>query len=493
MLTALFIAWPLVSILFVWLAGASVAKRVALASTVIQLIGTLYVFFNFPSTAQVQYALDIPWIPTFGIHFNVGIDGISMLMLLLTNLLLPLIILSSFRHEYTRPVIFYSLVLLMQAALVGVFVSLDAFLYYVFWELALIPIYFIILFWGGERRIAVTFKFFIYTIAGSLLMLVAFIFLYMQVPSPSNFSLESLRNLHLSASTQLWVFSAFFIAYAIKMPIFPFHTWQPDTYTEAPPQGTMLLSGIMLKMGIYSVIRWILPITPLALQNGGKIALILGIVGVVYGAWIALTQTNIKRLFAYSSLSHVGLIAAGIFACNMQGVQGGMIQMLTHGINVVGLFFCVQIIMDRLKTDKIANLGGIINKAPVFAVLFMVILLGSIAMPLTNGFIGEFLLLSGIFQTTILDHNSQIFAGIAGLTIILGAVYMLRTYQHTMLGEAKEGMEFHDLYLNEKIVLITIAVLVLLIGIYPQPILNLTEPAVRNLVDGIEKANLIMR
>ena len=493
MLTALFIAWPIVAVLFVWLAGAKHAKSAALGATILQLAFTVYAFMNFPSTAEVQYKFHMDWIPSFGISFDIGMDGISMLMVLLTNLLLPLIVLSSFRHNYTRPAIFYSLVLIMQSALVGVFVAQDAFLYYVFWELALIPIYFIILFWGGERRVAVTFKFFIYTIAGSLLMLVAFIYLYLQVPSPSNFSFASLTNLHLSASTQLWIFCAFFIAYAIKMPIFPFHTWQPDTYSEAPPQGTMLLAGIMLKMGIYSVVRWILPITPLALQSGGKVALILGIVGVVYGAWIALTQKNIKRLFAYSSLSHVGLIAAGIFACNMQGLQGGMIQMLSHGINVVGLFFCVQIIQDRLKTDKISDMGGIINKAPRFAVLFMVIMLGSVALPLTNGFIGEFLLLSGIFQTTILDHNAQIFAAIAGLTIILGAVYMLRTYQRSMLGEAKEGMVFPDLYPNEMIVLVVIALLVVVIGVYPQPILNLTEPAVKHILDGIEKANMLTR
>jgi NADH-quinone oxidoreductase subunit M len=486
MLTAFFIVWPLISVLFIWLAGAANAKKAALGSTLLQFAVTIYAFANFRHNAEVQYGLNLEWIPSFGIHFNIGMDGISMMMVLLTNLLLPLIVLSSFRINYARPIIFYALILVMQSSLVGVFVSLDAFLYYIFWELALIPIYFIILFWGGEKRVPVTFKFFIYTIFGSLLMLVGIIYLYFQVPASSNFNLESFKALHLSAEAQAYIFWAFFIAYAIKVPLVPFHTWQADTYVEAPPQGTMLLSGIMLKMGLYSIIRWILPVTPLAVEQWGRVAIFMGVIGIVYGAWIALSQKDMKRLFAYSSLSHVGLIAAGIFTSTLQGLQGAMIQMLSHGINVIGLFFIAQIIHERMKTNKIDSLGGIINKAPVFAVLFMIVMLGSVALPLTNGFVGEFLLLSGVFQ------YSQILAGFAGLTIILGAVYMLRTYQHTMLGEEKEGI-FTDLFTSEKIVLVVIAGLVLFIGIYPKPFLQLTEPALQNILGGIEKAKMTIR
>lgn len=483
MLTAFLIAWPLLSVLFVYLSGAHYAKRTALGSTIIQLAATLYAVFMFQQNADVQFALDVPWLPTFGTRFSIGMDGISMLMVLLTNLMLPLIVLSSFRTSYSRPGIFYSLMLIMQAALVGVFVSMDAFLYYIFWELALIPIYFIVLFWGGDERVKITFKFFIYTLFGSLFMLIGIIYLYMQVAAPSNFSYEAFRTLSLSRDMQTWIFFAFFIAFAIKMPIFPFHTWQPDTYTTAPPQGTMLLSGIMLKMGTYSVIRWILPIVPQAVLGWeGKIAIVLSVIGIVYASWIALTQKDIKRLFAYSSIAHVGLIAAGIFTLTLQGLQGGLIQMLSHGINVVGLFFIAQIIFDRTQTHDIRSLGGIVNKAPLFATLFMVVMLGSVALPLTNGFIGEFLLLSASFQ------YSPILAGFAGLTIILGAVYMLRAYQHSVLGETKEGFTFADLYTSERIVLIVIVGLIIFIGIYPKPFLNMTEPAVKNILDGINSS-----
>jgi NADH-quinone oxidoreductase subunit M len=487
MLTAFLIAWPILSALLVYLVGSQNAKRAALASTIVQLGITAYALIGFQQGPDTQYAMNIPWIPSLGIHFNVGMDGISMLMVLLTNLLLPLIVLSSFRNTYDKPALFYGLVLFMQAALVGVFVSLDAFLYYVFWELALIPIYFIILFWGGNTRVRVTFKFFIYTIIGSLLMLVAFIYMYLQLPVGSEFSLEALRSLHLDASQQTLIFWAFFIAYAIKMPVFPFHTWQPDTYTEAPSQGTMLLSGIMLKMGIYSVIRWMLPVIPIGIMDNRMAAIYLAVAGIIYGSWLAVSQNNMKRLFAYSSIAHVGLIAAGIFTPTLQGLQGGMIQMLSHGINVIGLFFVAQIIFDRLGTHKISEMGGIVHKAPVFATLFMIVMLGSVALPLTNGFIGEFLLLSSLFQV------HQMLAAIAGLTIIMGAVYMLRTYQKSIFGEEKPEMVFPDLYPNEAIVLVTIAILIIVIGVYPKPILALTEPAIRTILDGINQNNFSLK
>ncbi|MCX6352957.1 MAG: NADH-quinone oxidoreductase subunit M [Bacteroidetes bacterium] len=488
MLTTLLIAYPFFAAILVMLAGSTNAKRLALLSSLVQFGLTIWAWVNFQNNADVQFAMDEVWMPSFGIHFSVGMDGISMLMVLLTNLLMPLIILSSFKIEYSRPAVFYALVLVMQSALVGVFVAQDAFLYYIFWELALIPIYFICLLWGGKDRIRITFKFFIYTIAGSLLMLVAFIYLYFQVPSPSNFSHEALSTLHLDTHIQGYIFWALFIAFAIKMPVFPFHTWQPDTYTEAPSTGTMLLSGIMLKMGVYSVLRWLLPLAPLGVAEYGKLAIILSIVGIVYGSWIAISQKDIKRLFAYSSFAHVGLISAGIFSMTLQGLQGSMVQMLSHGINVVGLFFVVQIMEQRLKTREIGEMGGIINKAPVFATLFLIVLLGSVALPLTNGFVGEFMLLAGVYQF------SPWYGAVAGLTIILGAVYMLKSYQWAVLGEAKEGFEFPDLYASEKIVLVVIAALVIVLGVYPQPILNLTEPSIKHLLETLTNPiNLSLR
>jgi NADH-quinone oxidoreductase subunit M len=357
-----------------------------------------------------------------------------------------------------------------------VFTALDAFLFYVGWEAALIPIYFICALWGGANRIQVNLKFFVYTIFGSLLMLIAIIFLHLQTPGKT-FAIQDFYALNLDAQTQGWVFLAFFIAFAIKMPIFPFHTWQPDTYTEAPTAGTMLLSGIMLKMGIYGVIRWLIPIAPLGFNQWGPIALALSIIGVVYAAIIAFTQKDVKRLVAYSSISHVGLIAAGIFVWNVQGLQGAMIQMLNHGINVVGMFFVLDIIIRRLGTREMSAMGGIAKSAPQLAITFLIVLLGSVALPLTNGFIGEFLLLMGLYQYNVWA------AVIAGLTIIFGAVYMLRAYQQIMLGEStKATATFIDLDFTEKMVLYTICGLIILIGVFPQPILNLTEPAVNSLL-----------
>jgi len=491
MLTAYLIAWPLISGLLVLLAGNKNAKWTAMASSLVQFGITLFALVGFNPSGGTQHELDLLWIPDFGIHFHVGMDGISMLMVLLTNLLMPLIILSSAKNGYSRASVFYCLALVMQAAMVGVFVSLDAFLYYIFWELALIPIYFIVLIWGGQNRAKITFKFFIYTLFGSLLMLVGFIYLYFLTPGEHSFGIEAFKAIDptlLTPNVQGWIFWALFIAFAIKMPIFPFHTWQPDTYTTAPTQGTMLLSGIMLKMGIYSIIRWLLPIVPQGVEDWSQLVMILSIIGIVYASWIAITQKDMKRLFAYSSIAHVGLISAGIFSLSLHGLQGTMVQMLSHGINVVGLFYIAQIIYDRAKTNDLPSLGGIVHQAPRFATLFLIILFGTVALPLTNGFVGEFLLLSGVYQ------YSSWMGFFAGLTIIFGAVYMLRTYQLSMLGEIKPELgKFEDLRTNEGIVLAVIAGLVLCIGVYPKPLLDLTEPAVRNLLETIYHQNITLR
>ncbi|RZK46343.1 MAG: NADH-quinone oxidoreductase subunit M, partial [Pedobacter sp.] len=354
--------------------------------------------------------VNYPWIQQLGINFHVGIDGISMITVILTNVLMPLIILSSFKHEYKNANAFYALMLLMQSGLLLVFTALDGFLFYIGWEAALIPIYFICAMWGGKDRIKVNMKFFVYTIAGSLFMLLGIIYLYLQNPA-NNFDINAFYALNLDSYQQGWVFWAFFIAFAIKMPIFPFHTWQPDTYTEAPAPGTMLLSGIMLKMGIYGVTRWLLPIVPQGVNDWICVAMILAVIGIVYASLIAFTQKDAKRLVAYSSIAHVGLIAAGIFTLNTQGLQGVMVQMLSHGINVVGLFFVLDIISSRLKTNKIEELGGLAKVAPQLAIVFLIIVLGTVALPGTNGFIGEFLLLYSVY-------NHSIWLGaIAGLTI----------------------------------------------------------------------------
>ena len=469
---------PLVGALATAFSGYA-AKHVALFSSVITLVLTGVMLGSFSADASTQFVVNYPWISELGISFNVGVDGISMITVLLTNVLLPLIILSGYRHEYKSPNGLFALILFMQSGLLLVFTSLDAFLFYIGWEAALIPIYFICAIWGGKDRIKVNMKFFVYTIAGSLFMLLGIIYLYLQNPA-NNFDIQAFYNLNLDSTQQGWIFWAFFIAFAIKMPIFPFHTWQPNTYTEAPVLGTMLLSGIMLKMGIYGLIRWLLPVVPVGVHQWANLAIILSVIGIIYASLIAFTQKDAKRLVAYSSIAHVGLISAGIFSLNVQGVQGAMIQMLSHGINVIGLFFVLDIISKRLKTNKIAELGGIAKQAPILAITALIIVLGTVALPGTNGFIGEFLLLLGVYQ-----YNLWL-AGLAGLTIIFGAVYMLRMYQNIMLGTTNDlTVSFTDIVGTEKLVLFIICALILVMGFYPKPILQLSEASVQHLIEQV--------
>jgi len=479
----------LLLLIFLPLAGAIItsfikggaAKISALGFALLSLCVTIGLLTQFTPDATTQFAVNYPWIQQLGINFHVGIDGISMITVILTNVLMPLIILSSFKHEYKNANAFYALMLFMQSGLLLVFTALDGFLFYIGWEAALIPIYFICAMWGGKDRIKVNMKFFVYTIAGSLFMLLGIIYLYLQNPA-NNFDINAFYALNLDSYQQGWIFWAFFIAFAIKMPIFPFHTWQPDTYTEAPAPGTMLLSGIMLKMGIYGVIRWLLPVVPQGVNDWICVAMILSVIGIVYASLIAFTQKDAKRLVAYSSIAHVGLIAAGIFTLNTQGLQGVMVQMLSHGINVVGLFFVLDIITSRLKTNKIEELGGLAKVAPQLAIVFLIIVLGTVALPGTNGFIGEFLLLYSVY-------NHSIWLGaIAGLTIIFGAVYMLRMYQKVMLGTTNElTLTFTDIKGTEKLVLYTICVLIVVMGVYPKPILHLSEAAVQQLLEQVNQ------
>ena len=293
---------PLIAALIILASGKTLVRGIAGAFSIVSLLITVYLYLNFTPDATTQFLVDLAWIPQFGIHFKAGVDGISMVLLVLTNLLIPLIVLSSFKQDVKDQQAFYALIFFMQSGLLIVFTALDAFLFYVGWEVALIPVYFICALWGGENRIKANLKFFVYTIAGSLLMLIAIIYLHLQTPGNS-YDISEFYKLELDSVTQGWIFWAFFLAFAIKMPVFPFHTWQPDTYTEAPTAGTMLLAGIMLKMGIYGVIRWLIPVAPLGFQDWGTTALILSVIGIVYASIIAFTQNDIKRLIAYSSIA----------------------------------------------------------------------------------------------------------------------------------------------------------------------------------------------
>lgn len=484
MLTGLLIIVPLLASLLLFFIKGDGAKKAALGFAVLEFVLSLYAYFVLKGSGDAKMlVLNCTWVESLGIKFAVSIDGLSLLMVLLTTFLVPLIILSSFKTTYERPNAFYGLILMMQGALVGVFTANDGFLFYVFWELALIPIYFICLLWGGENRGRITFKFFIYTLFGSLFMLIGLIFLYSHTGEVKSWNVNDLyaAGRSLTEAQQTFVFWTIFLAFAIKMPIFPLHTWQPDTYVVAPTQGTMLLSGIMLKMGTFGLIKWLLPVVPLALEKWGGLAIGFAVVGIIYASCIAIVQKDYKRLIAYSSIAHVGLIAAGILAANQQGVQGAIIQMLGHGVNVVGLFLIADILMRHTGSRDIGSLGGIRNMNGQFAVFFLIIMLGSVALPLTNGFVGEFLLLTGLYQF------SHTMAALAGLSVILGAVYMLRSYQGIMLGEKKDSLgAFGALATSDKTVLVIICAAVLFFGIYPKPLNDLAEPAVKALLSNMK-------
>lgn len=479
MLILLLIFWPLLATLIFFAVRHEHAKQWALVASLVELAISLVMVFQFDSSAGAQFIVDYPWIRSMGIDVHLGIDGISLLLVLLTTVLTPLIILSSFKHQYENASSFYGLVLFMEMALLGVFCSLDGFLFYIFWEMALVPIYFICLRWGGVNRGPVTLKFFIYTLTGSLIMLVGLLYVYFQTPGSHSFDVQALyaAGQNLSVSEQGILFWALFVAFAVKMPIFPFHTWQPDTYYTAPTPGTMLLSGIMLKMGIYGVIRWLIPVVPDGVERWGTTALTLSIIGIAYASLLAIIQKDLKRLIAYSSIAHVGLISAGIFTMDKIGMQGAMIQMLSHGVVIVGLFYVIDIIISRTSTHEIASLGGIRTNAPVFASAFIIILLGNVALPLTSGFVGEFLLINAVFRFNFVS------GAFAALTMIFVAIYMLRSFQMTMLGESSPVTRiFPDLDSQEKWVLFPIVIMVLLIGIYPAPLLKISDVAVDNLL-----------
>jgi len=480
MMTLLLILWPLVVALGISLFRPANAKLVAFIGSLIELVISLVVVVQVDSGHTDSLAFHASWIPSLGIAFSVGIDGISLLLVLLTTVLTPFIILSSFNLPKEKPANFYALILVMQMALVGVFTALDGFLFYIFWEIALIPIYFICLIWGDERRGPITFKFFVYTLAGSLFMLIALLYLYYQTPDNHSFDIQSLyaAGRSLSGFEQSFLFWGLFLAFAIKMPVFPFHTWQPDTYTVAPMEGTMLLSGIMLKMGFYGLIRWLIPVVPQGVVDWGFTAVVLSVIGIVYASLIAINQRDFKRLIAYASIAHVGLISAGLLTLNKIGMQGALIQMLSHGILAFALFYICEIITTRTNTRIISSLGGLRESAPILTTVFVIVILGTVALPFTSGFVGEFLLLNSLFQ-----YNA-ILGALGGLTIILGAVYMLHAFQYMMLGKNDSPIaKIADLTKHEKIVLYPIVALVFLIGIHPDPLLRISELAVNDLLE----------
>ncbi|GAA3921682.1 NADH-quinone oxidoreductase subunit M [Chitinophaga oryziterrae] len=468
MLTVLLILIPLVAGLVTFGLKGSGPKTLGLIASVASLAVTVGALFQY-RTAPESVQFSACWIPQLGARFSVGLDGMGMMLCLLTAISFLLIFVVIYGRNYERSNSFYGLMLLSQAGLTGVFTAYDAMLFYVFWELALIPVYFLCSLWGGEKRIPVTFKFFVYTFTGSLLMLVGIIYIYLQSPDKS-FSYASFTAGNIDAHAQSWLFWLFFAAFAIKMPVFPFHTWQPDTYEQSPTPVTMVLSGIMVKMGLFGVMRWLLPVLPKGADMWSDAAIVLSIIGIVYASCIAIVQSDFKRLIAYSSIAHIGLMSAAIFANNEQSLQGVLIQLFNHGINIIGLWIIVEIIQDRLKVKNLNDLGGIAQYAPRMAIFLVIISLANIGLPLTNGFVGEFLMFSGLFQF------NPWFMAVAGLGIILAAVYTLNMVQKVIFGQSNQLTETTtDLKGNELLVLTVIVVLIIALGVYPKPMLDLVS------------------
>lgn len=468
----------LIGAIATYLSGDKLASKIALLFSLGAFALTLVVIGEKMAGADVSFSRG--WISNPQINLAFMGDGLSLVMVLLTTALTPLIIYSGFGNNFKNARGIYGLMLFMAFAMCGTFLAEDGLLYYVFWEMALVPIYFIALLWGNgdaDARKKAVVKFFIYTFAGSLFMLAAFAYLYQKT---SSFMWEDLAGVHLTMREQYWAFLAFFLAYAIKIPLIPFHSWQAAVYQKAPTVGTMLLSGIMLKMGLYSVLRWQLPIAPLAAKEWMPILLCLSLAGVVYGSIVALRQKDLKRLLAYSSLAHVGLIAAGCYTLTLDGMVGAVLQMLAHGFVIVGLFFVAEIIYRRYETRAIADMGGIRIQTPKLASLFMILALASVALPSTFNFVGEFMVLFSLSQV------NPAYAIFGGLTIILGAVYMLRMFQKVMLGEAN-ARPFADVTFNEGLLLVLIVAVLLVFGFYPKAFSDIVTPSLENILTHINR------
>lgn len=438
-----------------------------------------------------QFQESVSWIPAFGITYTLGIDGISLVLLLLTTVLMPIIIIASGSvHSNVRG--YLASMLVLQSAMLGTLCALDIFLFYIFWELMLAPMYFIIGIWGGKNRIYATLKFVLYTMVGSVLMLVAILYLvwsvYEQTGTLTFLLADLLSSSKLTTTQELWIFAAFILAFGIKVPIFPFHTWLPDAHVEAPTGGSVVLAGVLLKMGIYGMIRFAYPLCPRAAEVFAPYLAVLAVIGIVYGALVAWAQTDIKKLVAYSSVSHLGYCVLGLVAFNTLSATGSVYQLLNHGISTGALFLLVGVLYDRRHTRLISEYGGLARQVPVFAALFLVFTLSSIAVPLTNGFVGEFLILAGSFRTF------PWLTVISLLGVVLGAVYMLSLYRRTMFGEldiAKNGM-LKDISRREILTLLPLLVLVFWMGIYPKPLLKIIEPSVENFIALVDARKAVM-
>jgi NADH-quinone oxidoreductase subunit M len=486
----LLLVWPLVAAAALWLAPERRAKHLALAASVIEFALSVPLWWRFVPAAGMQFELSRPWVPAWGIGYHVGVDGISLFMVLLTTFLVPLSVLGSFSYITTRERAFYANLLVLTTGMIGVFVALDLFLFYVMWEVMLIPMYFIIGIWGGERRLYAAIKFFIYTMTGSLLMLVAILGLYFAAAGRTGIHSFDyaflLANVGPLGKAAWWFFGAFFLAFAIKVPMFPFHTWLPDAHVEAPTAGSVILAGVLLKMGTYGFLRFALPFFPAVALHPTVQAVIvsLSLIGIIYGGLVAMVQPDLKKLVAYSSVSHLGFVMLGIWSLTLQSVQGALLVMINHGLSTGALFFLVGMLYERRHSRMIDAFGGLARVLPLLATILTIVSLSSIGLPGTNGFVGEFLILLGAFRTY------PVAATIATTGVIIAAMYLLWALQRVIFNrlDKPENEKLPDLSLRELVVLVPILAGIFWIGLYPKPILQRMEPAAQHFIDTVKPA-----
>jgi len=492
MLTAIIFTPVVFALLICSLKGERAIRITAMTGAVLDFVLSLVMLSSFhPHEYGLQFVEKVPWVRTVGIDYFLAIDGISLWLVMLTTLLTPLTILASWKSIGEKVKGFYVAILFLETAMLGSFLAFDAILFYVFFEASLIPMYFIVGIWGGERRIYATTKFFIYTMVGSVFMLLAIIALmYMTQQLPAGHMTSNILEFYRLKlpfiagdffNTQTLLFFAFAFAFAIKVPLFPFHTWLPDAHVQAPTPGSVILAGVMLKMGTYGYLRFALPIFPEASAYWSWLFLFLGVVGIIYGAMVAMVQPDIKKLVAYSSVSHMGYVIIGLFALNSLGITGGLYQMLNHGISTGALFLLVGMIYERTHSREISKYGGLATVAPLYTIIFILVTLSSIAVPLTNGFVGEFMILLGTFKA----HKPYAIFAVSG--VVLGATYMLWLVQRVFFGKMGEIVEHYkdkglDINLREFCVLAPLVVLIFWMGVFPQTFLNYSKASIDHLV-----------
>jgi len=464
-------------------------KSFTLVFSIIEFGLSLPLFFYFNEhAAGMQFVEKASWFPEWGVSYFLGIDGISLLLILLTTFLTVLCVLVSWKAIEKRVKEYFITFLFLETAMIGTLCSLDLILFYIFWELMLIPMYLLIGVWGGPQRIYAAIKFFLFTMVGSVLMLLAILALYFHYYKTTGvytFNVLDLYKGTVPVGLQYWLFAAFALSFAIKVPMFPVHTWLPDAHTEAPTAGSVILAGVLLKMGTYGFLRFAIPLFPKAALDAVPLISILAIIGIVYGAIVSMMQPDLKRLVAFSSVSHMGYVMLGMFAFNMQGLQGSIYQMLNHGISTGGLFLIIGMIYERRHTRMIADFGGLSASMPIFAIFFMIVTLSSIALPGTNGFVGEFLILFGAFKA------HMVYGIIATSGVVLGAVYMLWTFQRVMFGEitTEANRKVKDLVAREKLILCAVVFFIVLMGVYPKMFFRKMDASVQNFLGFVSQKN----